>query len=135
MSVVWKQHVETGISLFPRTNKLPIQIDMGRNNNTNQKTIKAIDGGCKPIHSPGLIQPHGVLLVLNEPELAIQQVSRNTLQFLGLRPRELLNKKLEELIDAQQIEIIKQALKDNFERINPLVSLMGQSIALESQLF
>ena len=31
----------------------------------------------EPIHIPGSIQPHGVLLVLTEPALTIAQVSEN----------------------------------------------------------
>jgi light-regulated signal transduction histidine kinase (bacteriophytochrome) len=40
----------------------------------------------QPIHNPGSIQPHGVLLTLKEPELIITQISENSLHFLGFSP-------------------------------------------------
>ena len=33
----------------------------------------------EPIHIPGSIQPHGVLLVMTEPELVVIQVSENVI--------------------------------------------------------
>ena len=38
----------------------------------------------------GAIQPHGVLLILEEPELRVVQASANTLGFLGLACEELV---------------------------------------------
>jgi two-component system, chemotaxis family, sensor kinase Cph1 len=42
------------------------------------ETIDLTNCDREPIHRPGLIQPHGVLLVLQEPTLEIIQVSSNT---------------------------------------------------------
>ncbi|MBN3944461.1 ATP-binding protein [Nostoc sp. NMS9] len=72
------------------------------------------------IHIPSLIQPHGVLLVLQDPTLEILQVSRNTQEFVGRQPEELLNKSLSDLLDAKQIKLIQQCLAENFESVNPL---------------
>ena len=44
----------------------------------------------EPIHIPGSIQPHGVLLVLQEPDLTIVQASDNTEQLLEVPVQELL---------------------------------------------
>ncbi|WP_017743779.1 hypothetical protein [Scytonema hofmannii] len=38
----------------------------------------------KPLHSPGSIQPHGLFLVLSEPNLEIIHISDNTDKLLGL---------------------------------------------------
>ena len=46
----------------------------------------------EPIHIPGCIQPHGVLLVLQEPELIILQASKNTSNFFEIPPDNLINK-------------------------------------------
>jgi chemotaxis family two-component system sensor kinase Cph1 len=41
----------------------------------------------EPIHIPGAIQPHGLLLTMTEPELVVRQCSANVAQLLG-RPAE-----------------------------------------------
>ncbi|GAA6619083.1 ATP-binding protein [Scytonema sp. NUACC26] len=73
-----------------------------------------------PIHISGQVQPHGVLLVLKEPELTILQVSTNVSSVFGMAPVNLLHKKLEELLDPFQIEKIKAGLlEDSLDFINP----------------
>ncbi|HIK06048.1 MAG TPA: GAF domain-containing protein [Trichormus sp. M33_DOE_039] len=73
-----------------------------------------------PIHLSSQIQPHGVLLVLSEPDLKILQVSNNTWEILGINAESVLQKKLEELLDSFQVERIKAGLlEDNLEFINP----------------
>ena len=75
----------------------------------------------EPIHIPGSIQPHGVMLVAAPATLEIVRVSSNSDQLLGYRPEELLGKPLSDAIGTGPAEAIGQALnKDNFERINPL---------------
>lgn len=51
----------------------------------------------EPIHIPGSIQPHGVLLVLGEPELRILQVSENIRELLGTPTAAILGRSLSEL--------------------------------------
>ncbi|MBD6616160.1 GAF domain-containing protein [Komarekiella sp. 'clone 1'] len=63
----------------------------------------------KPIHLPGSIQPHGVLLALST-ELEILQVSNNTHEYLGKQVKDLLGQPLNCLFDTQQIEAVKQCL-------------------------
>ncbi len=48
----------------------------------------------EPIHQPSSIQPHGVLMVLSEPDLAVVQVSMNSREYLGLSPDEILGRPL-----------------------------------------
>lgn len=74
----------------------------------------------EPIHIPGLIQPHGLLLVLREPGLQIVQASENTVEILGIHPDELPNLSLLDLLGANQIEAIQACLDRSFEHINPL---------------
>ncbi|QIR38850.1 GAF domain-containing protein [Tolypothrix sp. PCC 7910] len=72
------------------------------------------------IHVSSQIQPHGVLLVLGEPELKILQVSSNTWSVFGILPEEVLQKKLEDLLDPFQIQRIKAGILDgNLDYINP----------------
>jgi light-regulated signal transduction histidine kinase (bacteriophytochrome) len=74
----------------------------------------------EPIHIPGLIQPHGVLLVLQEPSLDIIQVSRNTEAILGRSPESLLGQPLASLLSPEGMQQMQQCLAEDFESANPL---------------
>jgi chemotaxis family two-component system sensor kinase Cph1 len=87
---------------------------------TNLTNIDLTNCDREPIHTPGLIQPHGVLLVLQNPSLEIIQVSANTQEVIGYSPEELLGKPLSDLLDNSQIQRIQQCLTADFESINPL---------------
>lgn len=84
------------------------------------RTVDLTNCDKEQIHIPGSIQPHGLLLVLEEPQLKIVQVSNNTFDFLGLHPYELLGKQLAELLDLEQISFIQKCLAEDFESVNPL---------------
>jgi len=72
------------------------------------------------IEIPGSIQPHGILLSLQEPDLKIVQLSRNVENLLGFLPDELLGKPLDYLLNSEQIEAVRQGLSGNFESLNPI---------------
>jgi two-component system, chemotaxis family, sensor kinase Cph1 len=74
----------------------------------------------EPIHIPGLIQPHGLLLVLQAPEFKIIQVSRNVFDWLGVLPQDLLGQPLANLLPPEQIASIHRCLEEDFEYVNPL---------------
>ena len=66
------------------------------------------------------IQHHGVLLVLQEPDLKIVQASRNAASILDVALENLLETNLEELLDPYQIGRIKSRLsEDSLDFINP----------------
>jgi light-regulated signal transduction histidine kinase (bacteriophytochrome) len=74
-----------------------------------QQTPEAVRTGVdlttcdrEPIHLPGSIQPHGVLLVLDEPGLVVAQASANTADQLGLPPAAVLSRPLDALFSAGQ---------------------------------
>jgi chemotaxis family two-component system sensor kinase Cph1 len=74
----------------------------------------------EPIHLYNRIQPHGVLLVLQEPELKILQVSNNAPTILGMSLAEILSKTLEDIFDPFQVDRLKEGLKINdFDALNP----------------
>ncbi len=74
----------------------------------------------KPIHNSGAIQPYGVVLVLQEPDFKILQVSTNSSAILGISPEEMLGKSLEEILDPFQMERLELGLRqDNLDFINP----------------
>jgi two-component system, chemotaxis family, sensor kinase Cph1 len=72
-----------------------------------------------PIHLPGSIQPHGVLLVL-DTQLEILQISENTGEYLDRQPQDLLGQSLDCLLSQQQVAVIKQYLEREIGSINNL---------------
>jgi chemotaxis family two-component system sensor kinase Cph1 len=46
--------------------------------------------GCdlEPIHIPGAIQPHGLLIALDPRSLTVLQISANCAAYLGAAPEE-----------------------------------------------
>jgi light-regulated signal transduction histidine kinase (bacteriophytochrome)/DNA-binding response OmpR family regulator len=72
------------------------------------------------VYAPGYIQPHGVLLTLQEPHLKILQVSENVEQFFGIPAAALLGQSLHRLFSRTQVKRIADfLLQDNLERCNP----------------
>jgi len=68
-------------------------------NPEQDRLATAIDRcGEEPIHIPGSIQPHGFLLVLDEPGLRVIQASDNVACWLGIEANALLGRSLAELI-------------------------------------
>lgn len=74
----------------------------------------------EPIHIPGRIQPHGLLLALSEPDLLILQVSANIEQQLGIAPSSLLGQPLSSLLGDHDLAYLRSVLVlDDLEQ-NPL---------------
>jgi light-regulated signal transduction histidine kinase (bacteriophytochrome) len=65
----------------------------------------------EPIHIPGSIQPHGLLLGLDEDaDLPVVVCSRNTGQHLGMEPDDLLGKGLADVLDEQSVATVRESL-------------------------
>ncbi len=64
----------------------------------------------EPIHIPGSIQPHGVLLALQEPELIITQASESVASHLGLVPDAVVGAALSDVLDPASAEKVRTAL-------------------------
>ncbi|GFE68027.1 ATP-binding protein [Chroococcus sp. FPU101] len=69
------------------------------------------------LHTPGSIQPYGILFSLTEPDLRITHVSQNIQYFLGIKPQNLLNQPLKKLLNPSQLQNINQTLSQT-TRIN-----------------
>lgn len=65
----------------------------------------------EPIHIPGSIQPHGILLVLGEPDYIVLQVSANTQNYLGRNVQAVLGHPLQELFSGEQGALLVQSLE------------------------
>ncbi|VXD22556.1 putative Diguanylate cyclase [Planktothrix serta PCC 8927] len=73
------------------------------------------------IHNPGRIQPHGLLLVLQEPDLKILQVSQNALKLFGVSFSTFLNRPLSHFLNKLQFFQIQDCLiNNNFQSYNPI---------------
>ncbi len=70
----------------------------------------------EPIHIPGSVQPHALILVLAEPSLSVLQASANAPERLGLPLEELLQKTLPELLkDSDSAYLEKHVLSKHLE--------------------
>src|SRR4051794_6992664 len=78
--------------------------------------------GCdrEPIHIPGRIQPHGLLLVLDEPALTIRQASANAAELLSRDASSLIGATVDDAIGADHAEVLRSRLSRESIDENPL---------------
>ena len=57
------------------------------------------------------IQSHGVLIIVDESELTILQISDNTKLLLGMAPKSLLNKPIKKLLPLAEVEKLRDRLQ------------------------
>lgn len=74
----------------------------------NNQNLTACDK--EPIHISGTIQPHGILLALDETTLEIKQASINTLEQLQIPHEVILNKPLDNFITKQALAYLRSQL-------------------------
>jgi light-regulated signal transduction histidine kinase (bacteriophytochrome) len=77
----------------------------------------------EPIHIPSSIQPHGLLFVLQEPDLTILQVSANSAVLTGFSPQQLLNQSLNTVLEPASFEYLENCLQRERLENNPLYLL------------
>jgi light-regulated signal transduction histidine kinase (bacteriophytochrome) len=65
----------------------------------------------EPIHIPGSIQPHGVLLVVSEPALRVVQASANAASMFGLPEGSVLGAELSALFAAPGLSALERAIE------------------------
>jgi two-component system, chemotaxis family, sensor kinase Cph1 len=91
--------------------------------NTERRLERADLSNCdlEPIHIPASIQPHGLLMVLREPDLTITQVSENVGEYLDRSVDRVLEQPLSALLSASEFEKIQDAVTNGqWEKVNPL---------------
>src|SRR6187402_2575652 len=83
-----------------------------------QHPISAALTSCdrEPIHLPGSIQPHGVLLVLDEAKLTVVQASENVALHLGFTAEQCGGRPIAELLGAD----LAQRLESELGSLHPL---------------
>ncbi|MGK5112047.1 SpoIIE family protein phosphatase [Geodermatophilus sp. CPCC 205506] len=80
----------------------------------------------EPIAVPGAIQPHGALLAVTEPALAVVIASANAAEVLGDDARELAA-----LLDPDDLDRLRAGLAGDLAELNPLrVSVGGRDLDL-----
>ncbi len=85
-------------------------------------SITVEDCADEPIHIPGAIQPHGLLLVLEEDSFRVTQVSDNVRSILRLDPQQVLDQPLSQLIgEEQQVRIMDEAKQSDLSPKNPFL--------------
>jgi chemotaxis family two-component system sensor kinase Cph1 len=90
--------------------------------------IDLTDCDREPIHIPGAIQRHGVLLVLDEPTLTVSQVSDNVGDHLPVGVKDILGQPLSTLIEPATIDQVREMLREErWDEGNPLhLSVQGK---------
>jgi chemotaxis family two-component system sensor kinase Cph1 len=77
----------------------------------------------EPIHIPGSIQPHGVLLVVDRERLLVEQVAGNALQLLGIANADLPGRALGTLVDSEAEAFITAQLAAPSANVPPAMRL------------
>jgi light-regulated signal transduction histidine kinase (bacteriophytochrome) len=67
----------------------------------------------EPIHIPSSIQPHGMLLAALSSDLRIVYASENTESFLGVAPRYVLERTLNDILGPDAVDSIEHALGED----------------------
>ena len=97
---------------------------MSRESTSNDPLTPTIDWANfeeELIHFYDYIQPHGVLLALEEPQLKILQASNNTATVFGIPPEEMLQKPLRKFFSKSQISRLKKIIdRDESDSINSI---------------
>ncbi|MBX2993318.1 MAG: response regulator [Bdellovibrionaceae bacterium] len=93
--------------------------------------VDITDCDREPIHIPGSIQSHGILLALRYPDMTILQVSASVFDLVGVRPEELLLQPLGKLLDTEIVDRAAKRLGERSPRLlNPIpieIKANGQS--------
>ncbi len=77
----------------------------------------------EPIHIPGSIQPHGVLLVLDRARGLIEQVAGDSARMLGVDPARLIGRSIGEVFEAETATFVSSRLDSGLSVIAPIMRL------------
>jgi two-component system, chemotaxis family, sensor kinase Cph1 len=77
----------------------------------------------EPIHIPGSIQPHGVLLVVDRHGLAIEQAAGDTRSLLGLALEEVVKLSVCELFEPETEAFVRSQLSMAAPLVAPIIRL------------
>ena len=87
--------------------------------NSELQNFNSISLKSPSVHVLTEIQSHGVLLILQEPDLKILQVSNNTIGIFEIAPSLIVGQPLDRFLDVFQVEQFRAGLADrSFDRSN-----------------
>lgn len=76
---------------------------------------------AEPIHIPGSIQPHGLLLAMHEPALTIAHASENAEKVFGLAAHQLIGRRLQEFVAPNYRQLLMEKLAAaRLQSVNPI---------------
>ncbi|MBX7146587.1 MAG: response regulator [Alphaproteobacteria bacterium] len=79
----------------------------------------------EPIYIPGSIQPHGMLVALNDNNI-IEQISANAKDFFGLDAKECLGKNIESFLDKKILNYLRKVSNNNvFQPIKSITTILN----------
>jgi chemotaxis family two-component system sensor kinase Cph1 len=77
----------------------------------------------EPIHIPGSIQPHGVLLVVDRRGLTVEQIAGDTQSLLGVEPGLAIESPLSTLLDAESVAFVIERVSAPSAFVAPIMRL------------
>ena len=86
------------------------RVDCGMTASESALRVDVASCESEPIHVPGFIQPHGVLLALNVTTFIIEQVSENSARLLARTPQELIGNSPALFLGDRQFEQLALSL-------------------------
>jgi light-regulated signal transduction histidine kinase (bacteriophytochrome) len=81
----------------------------------------------EPIHIPGSIQPHGVLLVLDRQTLNIEQVAGDASAVLAISDDRFTGMPLSAVLDAEAVNFVAGQLDSATENVAPAMRMNARS--------
>ena len=92
----------------------------------------------EPIHIPGSIQPHGLLLVIDRHRLIVEQMAGDSRALLGIDPPAVVGHPVSALFDRETLEFLSTQLHSPSSFVPPIMRLRvhgsGSSAALDLTL-
>jgi two-component system, chemotaxis family, sensor kinase Cph1 len=89
----------------------------------NSRVMSAHSTG--PPDTRGSIQPHGLLLVLDEPDLVVLQASRNVGELLEIDAEQILGQPVAPLLGPELAEALRQSLDGGLKEGQPVFLAQG----------
>ena len=129
-SICWDR-VEAGYGPRSQTNEVSIAVALAHRvctigAMTSSITVALASCETEPIHIPGSIQAHGMLLAFSEPDLVVTHASSNVAALLGVSMENVLAYPLIDVLGAPAAERIALALRaDDLVLENPLEIVVG----------
>jgi two-component system, chemotaxis family, sensor kinase Cph1 len=88
----------------------------------------------EPIHIPGSIQPHGVLLVIDRQTLTIEQMAGDSSRLLGIDPPGVLGHTMSAIFDPQTNDFLTVQLSSASRVVAPIMRLGAHSYGRSAPL-